>query len=128
MSIQGLPDTVTAFLRDHIRTVDDLCLLAAVAGAPDRWWDEASVAADLLIDSAVARALLEHLAAHNLLEIRVTDDVRYRFHPGTAALRDGALDCATAYREQPIVVWRAVDGPGSRRSAVIAAPFQDSRR
>jgi hypothetical protein len=122
MSSQGLSDTVAVFLRDHIRTVDDLCLLVAVAAAPDRWWDEASVAAELLIDSAGARALLEHLAAHNLLEIRVTDDIRYRFHPGMVTLRSGALACAAAFRDKPGAVWRAVAGSAGRRSAAIPAP------
>lgn len=116
MTTPVLPEAVGAFLREHIRTIDDLHLLVAIASNEDRWWDETSVGRDLLIDRREARAMLEHLAAHNLLEIRLTEDVRYQFRPGTQELYDAATACVAAYRENPIAVWRAVAGPGGRRS------------
>lgn len=39
---------------------------------------------DLGITLGNARRMLERLAVANLLDIRVTDDVRYQFRPGTA--------------------------------------------
>lgn len=116
MTVPGLGDAIVAFLRDHIRTVDDLHLLVAVASSEDRWWDETLVAREMLIDPAQARALLEHLAAHNLLEIRVTGSVRYQFRPGTPELHEAARACLAAYRDNPSAVWRVIAGPGGRRS------------
>jgi hypothetical protein len=37
---------------------------------------------------SVARGILDRLAGLNLLQIRVTDDVRYRFQPGTIELAE----------------------------------------
>ena len=109
-----LPDAVAAFLREHIRTVNDLHLLVAIAEDPDRWWDEASVARELLVDHRAARVVLEHLAAHNVLEIRVTASVRYRYRPGTPELRSAAAACVAAYCEDPLAVWRALARPARR--------------
>src|SRR5688572_7351589 len=68
MVTRALPDEVAAFIHDHIRTLDDLYLFVAVADDPERWWDEASVARELLIEVSEARRLLEHLAAQNLMD------------------------------------------------------------
>jgi hypothetical protein len=96
--------------------VDDLHLLVAVAANEDRWWDESSVAAELFVERSAARSMLEHLASHNLLEIRVTGSVRYQFRPGTPELRDAALACLASYRANPVSVWRAVAGTAGRQS------------
>jgi hypothetical protein len=116
MPLQGLGEPVNAFLRNHIRNVDDLHLLVAVAANEDRWWDEESVARDLLIDRSHARSLLEHLAGHNLLEIRVTDQIRYQYRPGTPELAAAAGACLDAYHHNPVAVWRAVSHSPSRSS------------
>jgi hypothetical protein len=112
----GLPDRVAAFIAAHIRTIDDLHLLVAMAAASERWWDAASAAGALTLDVKAARAVLEHLAAHNLLEIRVMGDVRYQFRPGTPELRAAAATCIEAYRAEPAAVWRAVSASPARRS------------
>lgn len=101
-----LPQSVERFLKSHLRSVEDLHLLLALAAEPNRWWDELTVARELLISQREARSRLEHLAAHNLLEIRVTGEVRYQYRPGTSELRDGARACFDAYRADPMSVWR----------------------
>jgi hypothetical protein len=92
---------VIAFVVEHLRSYDDLILLEALVSSSDRWWDASSAAETLLIGEARARSTLDHLAAHNLLEIRVTADIRYQFHPGTPALHQAALACVDAYRADP---------------------------
>jgi hypothetical protein len=84
MSPDGLTDVVASFLRDHMRSRVDLHLLVAVSSSEQRWWDDAAVASELFMDRAQARGVLEHLAAHNLLDIRLTEDVRYQFRPAFA--------------------------------------------
>jgi hypothetical protein len=101
-----LSERVVSFVTAHFRTVDDLHLLVAMAGAPDRWFDAESVARELAIVTRNARVALERLASHNLLEIRVTGDVRYQFHPGTPALLAAAQECVDAYHRNPMALWR----------------------
>ena len=86
--------------------MDDLHLLVAMAGGQDRWFDAEGVARELAITTRNARAALERLAGQNLLEIRVTGDVRYQFHPGTPELRVAANACVDAYRRNPMALWR----------------------
>jgi predicted ArsR family transcriptional regulator len=103
---QSLPQLVIEFVIAHLRTIDDLHLLVAMSGAQDRWFDADRVARELGIGRQTARAALEHLAGRNLLEIRVTGDVRYQFNPGTPALREAAGACVEAYRRNPMALWR----------------------
>jgi hypothetical protein len=121
----SLPPIVSEFIAAHLRTVDDLHLLVATANEADRWWDAGAVARELLIDDDAARGLLEHLAAHNLLDIRVTGDVRYQFRPGTPELTQSAAACMYAYRSNPAAVWRAL---GGQRGARAIRDFADAFR
>jgi hypothetical protein len=52
----------------------------------------------------LARATLERFAQQNLLDIRISDDVRYRFQPGTDQLETAASAFAAAYRRDPALV------------------------
>ena len=124
----SLPPEVSEFIAAHLRTVDDLHLLVATACDPDRWWDAGAVRRELLIDDSLAGGLLEHLAAHNLLDIRVTGDVRYQYRPGTPELTRAAEACMSAYRKNPAAVWRALGGQrGSRTIRDFADAFRFRR-
>jgi hypothetical protein len=113
----ALPDRVSAFIAAHIRTIDDLHLVVAMAAASERWWDAESAAGAVTADVKAARAILEHLAAHNLLEIRVTGDVRYQFRPGTPELCQAAAASIEAYRTNPALLYRALPPAPARRGA-----------
>lgn len=124
----SLPPPVSEFIAAHLRTVDDLHLLVAVWCEPDRWWDAAAVARELMIEGDDARQLLEHLAARNLLDIRVTADVRYQYRPGTPYLAEAADACVDAYRRKPAAVWRAFAGQrGTRALREFADAFRIRR-
>jgi hypothetical protein len=120
-------DAVIAFVRAHVRSVDELQLLMAVANAPERWWGPAAAARELGMAVRDARSALDHFAARNLLDIRITDDVRYQFHPGTEALRQAAREAAAAYRSQPIDVAKLVSGTRSRAARDFADAFRIRR-
>jgi hypothetical protein len=49
-----------------------------------------------------ARGLLDRLAGLNLLDIRFTDDVRYRFRPGTAELAHKVSRLIASYRRSRV--------------------------
>ena len=97
----SLPPTVLTFVADHIRSLEELQLLMAVIRAPERWWDAATAARELILPLGVARRVLDHFASHNLLDIRITGDVRYQFRPGTDELRAAARACVEAYNAHP---------------------------
>jgi hypothetical protein len=113
---RALSQLVIGFVIAQLRTIDDLHLLVAMSGAQDRWFDADRVARELGIGKQPARSALEHLASRNLLEIRVTGDVRYQFNPGTPHLRDAAYACVDAYRKSPMALWRLASEQLDHRS------------
>lgn len=116
MSGPTVPRAVQTFVDAHIRSIEDLQLLIAMATAPERWWDEDAVAREYTLERRDARGALEHLAAHNLLEIKVTGDVRYQFRPGTPELAGEVAACLDLYRTNPIALWRLAPFRRERRS------------
>lgn len=122
-----LSQKVRTFIVGHLRSVEDLQLLIALVQSPDRWWDAAVAARELNVTRTVAARTLDHLARHNLLDIRITGDVRYQFHPGTEELRDAAVACVDEYRRNPLAVLKAVTGQPQRSIRDFADAFRIRR-
>ena len=62
--------------------------------------------------------------AHNLLDIRITGDIRYQYRPGTPELRESAEACVAAFRTRPLDLVQLVTGP----SATSVRDFADAFR
>jgi hypothetical protein len=82
------------------------------------------MARHLGISTSAARRTLDHLARGNLLDIRITGDVRYQFKPGTAALEAAALACAAKYRADPISIIQLVTDSTRRNVRDFADAFR----
>ncbi len=118
---------VLAFVADHIGSLDELQLLLAVVQTPERWWDATSAARELGIATPAAGRALDALAGRNLLDIRITADVRYQFRPGTDALRAAAVATEDAYRTNPLGVVQLVTQTGKRGLRDFADAFRIRR-
>ena len=99
-------------------------MLLTCLDARDRWWDAAGMARQLGIGVSAARRSLDHLARGNLLDIRITGDVRYQFKPGNAVLEAAALACAAAYKANPIAIMQLVAEPARRNVRDFADAFR----
>lgn len=117
MSGEPLPPDVSAFIRDHRLTPDEMEALSAMSDAPGRWWDAKSISGEIGVPLSIARGILDHLAALNLLDIRVTDEVRYRFQPGTDGLGRTISQLVSLYRTDRAAVVRAL-APAARRGVL----------
>ena len=106
----ALSPDVVEFAAAHLHTVHDLQILVMCTDHPERWWDAVAVARHLRITRSGARRALDRLARANLLDIRITGDVRYQFKPGSSTLEQAALACAAAYRVAPAEVAELVSG------------------
>jgi hypothetical protein len=118
---------VVAFITDHVRSLDELQLLMAIIQSGARWWDVTAAAREFGMPTSDARASLDRFASHNLLDIRITDDVRYQFRPGTDELRDAARAASDAYRKHPIAVVRLVPREPRRGITDFADAFRIRR-
>jgi hypothetical protein len=113
--VETLPSDVVSFVATYLRSLGDLQVLMSCIETPGRWWDASALARETGIGVEATRHSLDHLARGNLLDIRITGDVRYSFAPGTDALRKAARACAAAFRAQPVAVIQLIaDSP--RRS------------
>jgi hypothetical protein len=117
------PRTVDAFIAAHFRSIEDLQLLIRLVREPERWWDAETVSHEQHLSKAAAREALEWFAARNLVEIRLSTDVRYRFSPGTDGLRDDAHDVLAVFSADPIAVIRAIP-PGLQHIRDFADAFR----
>ena len=117
-----------AFVREHIASLDELELLMRLIESPERWWDATSVARALGVPEHRARAMLDGFAARNLLDIRITEDLRYQFRPGTAELNDAATAVAIAYHRNPTPVIQVVARSAPRSVRDFADAFRIRRR
>jgi hypothetical protein len=118
---------VMAFVARHLRTLDDLEVLMCCIREVDRWWDASTMARELDISVGAARHALVHLARGNLLDIRITGDVRYSFAPGTENLNRTALACADLYRTRPLAILQIITGSTRRQIRDFADAFRIRR-
>jgi hypothetical protein len=119
--------SVVAFVTDHVRTLAELQLLIAIIQSGDRWWDAGAAARESGLSVHEARRALDYFGAHNLLDIRITGDVRYQFRPGTSALRESAEACAAAFRARPLDLAQLVTGPSPSSVRDFADAFRVRR-
>lgn len=122
------PPSVTSFVLRHVRTLAELQLLMAIAQSGDRWWDATSAAREADLTLQDARRALDHFGAHNLLDIRITGDVRYQYRPGTPELRDSAEACVAAFRRRPLDLAQLVTGPSATSVRDFAEAFRLRRK
>jgi hypothetical protein len=121
---QPLSREIEAFLTEHVTSMDDLAILAAFVEGESRWWDAHTLATHVGAMEGQVRRTLERFASRNLLDIRLTDDVRYQLRPGTAALEQTVNDFAALYRRSPGVVFSWV----ARRSRRSVSDFAEAFR
>ena len=111
----------------RLRSGEALQVLMLLVQSPERWWDAAAVRRETGLSQGVAGRLLHQLASANLLDIRVTGDVRYQFAPGTPELRAEALAVCDLYFRTPWLIVSALPGVNRRSLADFADAFRIRR-
>ena len=129
MSERGeIAPEVRAFVLSELPSLEHLEILALMMRARDRWWDSDGIARELGLAVALCGRILEHLASRNLLEIRVTGEVRYRFQPGNEAVRTLAGGFASAFAAQRLALMRLVIGEQRQSLRDFADAFRVRRQ
>jgi hypothetical protein len=128
MTSHQLTPAVAMFLTEHVASVDELELLMLLVMSTGRWWDATSTSRELGIPVTRTRAMLDGFAARNLLDIRITEDVRYQFRPGTPELEEAALALAAAYQRNPAPIVQFIVRSAPRSVRDFADAFRIRRR
>jgi DNA-binding IclR family transcriptional regulator len=128
MTGEHLPAPAVIFLQQHVTSLADLEVLLALMSFRERWCDAAVVGAHVGLSAEEARRILDRLVSASLVDIRLTDEVRYRFHPATPELEAGARATADLYRRKPAPVVRWVARQTRRNIAGAADSLLNKRR
>jgi predicted ArsR family transcriptional regulator len=117
MTPAPLSEAVRRFLADDVGSVERLDLLLFLYRQAQRWWSAQSLAGELEMPAETVQLHLEHLSARNLLDVRITEAVVYRYKPGREELAELVEEAVRAqYLHRDTVV------------AALAQPLADSAR
>jgi hypothetical protein len=109
-----LPTHAHAFLNQFACSLDELAILLALIESRAQWWDVGRMSARVGLAPRNTRRVLDAFASRNLLDIRITDDVRYRLLPGTPELAREVDAIVGMYRRSPTVVQRWASARAAR--------------
>jgi hypothetical protein len=112
---------------DSLGSLQDLQLLLTLMDDPERWWDARAIAEETGEPISSTGRGLDRLAAKNLLDIRVTEHVRFRYRPGTAELEQAGAAFVEAYRKNPLAIVKLVTARRPRSVTDFANAFRIRR-
>ncbi len=104
MGRNDLPGEVRSLVARCLASVEHLEALLLLEKDGSRWWSPQEVADELRTSSSSARRRLEELGAFNLLDVRIGQDVLYRYAPGDAGLSRTVESLRRCYQEQRVAV------------------------
>jgi hypothetical protein len=99
-----IPEDIRAFIVRYLTNIEHLEVFALLQRSRDRYWSASEVAAELRIPAAMSERVLEWLASNNFLDIKILNDVVYRFDPATSDLGAIANRCAALYQTERIAM------------------------
>lgn len=125
-----LSDVVKRFLTEDVGSVERLNLLLFLHRQASRWWAAPALAAELEMPADTVQLHLEHLAARNLLDVRVAESVIYCYKPGREELSRLVEEVARAHylHRDDVVAVLAQRLAGSARLFASAFQIRKGRR
>ena len=80
-------ERASEFLRAHLDNYEQLLILQLVARTRERTWTAEAVARELRLSPSEVAGALDCLCARNLLDIRISGELNFRYSPGSEELR-----------------------------------------
>lgn len=119
-----IPADVRDFIARYLPSVEHLEIFVILQRQPTRSWSPPEMAEELRITVGTAADALEQLASQNFLDIRISNDILYRFNPATPALTREANRCAEYYVSERITVINLVTAGGLGAIRSFAEAFR----
>jgi hypothetical protein len=99
-----VPKEIRDFVARFLPTVEHLETFIALRRNTTKSWNAAEVSAELRIPESTAADVLERLASENFLDVKISNEILYRFNPATADLDRAATRCAEFYVRERIAM------------------------
>jgi hypothetical protein len=119
--MSSLSPDAREFLRARLGSLIQLDIALLLHADPSAWWSAERVAAHLRVAVDAATQALETLASRNLLDVRIANDLTYRFAPWHESTARLASEIADHHYEARELVARASGDS-------VAARFADAFR
>jgi hypothetical protein len=97
-----IPKDILDFVVRFLPSIEHLETFIVLQRDATRSWSSSDVSAELRIPEATAADVLERLASDNFLEVRISNEILYRFNPATGPLEHSATRCAEYYQRDRI--------------------------
>lgn len=104
MSASRVPKDIQEFVARFLPNVEHLETFIVLQRNTTRSWSPSDVAAELRIQESTAADVLEHLASDNFLDVKISNEILYRFNPATTQLEQVAARCAEYYLRERITM------------------------
>lgn len=125
MSAPGLPDSVRAFVREHINSVAQLEVLLLLHRTSPRDWTAVAVGRELRIDPISAARRLAEFQERGLVRARASEDALRFWYEGTAPDNDRAISqLATAYKDRRTSVLNLIFSTPADAVRIFADAFR----
>lgn len=97
MAARKIPKDIRKFVARFLPGVEYLETFIVLQRNTTRTWSAADVGIELRIQESTAADVLERLASDNFLDVKISNEILYRFNPATPALEARAARCAEYY-------------------------------
>jgi hypothetical protein len=104
VAVTRIPSRVRDFVARYLPSVEHLETFIVLQRNTTRSWSASDLSAGLRIPQSAADDVLERLASDNFLDVKISNEILYRFNPATAALETGSAMCADFYQHQRIAM------------------------
>ena len=104
MATGQVPKDIREFVAGHLPSIEHLEAFILLHKNWTRSWSSPEVAAELHIPESTAEAVLERLASHNFLDVKISNEIIFRFNPMSSDLKAMAARCADCYVRERIAV------------------------
>lgn len=99
-----MDNAISHLLQTAVDSVEQCEMIVAVCNGRNRWWTAGELATELFLGHSPTARDLAVLATRGLLEVRIGNDVQYRFAPASSELERSVVALAELYRTQRVDV------------------------
>jgi hypothetical protein len=99
-----VPDEIRRFISQEVPTVAHLEILLRLQARPAEWWSAGRMAAELRMPAAAVLDRMEHLCQRGLLEVKLGEDLVFRYAPSRPELAHAASALAQLYPDWRVAI------------------------
>ena len=129
MTAPGIPDSIERFIREHLRSVEQLEVLLLLYRTTPREWTAVSTSRELRIDAITAARGLADVQQQGLVSVRAGEEALLYWYEGSSRRGDDRTieQLETFYRERPTAIINLIQSAPVNDLRLFADAFRVRR-